>query len=91
MAKRRMSLDEFEPAAPSVRIVEDDRPSSQAAKPAGSDKVAEQEPADLLKLKSFRLPAAMVKRLAVLKAETGRTEQELAAEAFDLLFSKLES
>lgn len=89
MAKRRMSLDEFEPAAPSVRIVEDDRPSSRSAKPAGSGQ--EPEPADPLKLKSFRLPAAMVKRLAVLKAETGRTEQELAAEAFELLFSKMES
>ena len=91
MAKRRMSLDEFEPAAPSVRIVEDDRPSSQSAKPVGAAGDAKPEPEDALKLKSFRLPAAMVKRLAVLKAETGRTEQELAAEAFDLLFSKLKS
>ena len=86
-----MSLDEFEPAAPSVRIVEDDRPSSRAETPVVSGKQAKPSEADLLKLKSFRLPAPMVKRLAVLKAETGRTEQELAAEAFELLFSKLES
>lgn len=87
MAKRRMSLDEFEPAAPSVRIVEDDRPSSRRATGPGKEEAL----ADPLKLKSFRLPASIVKRLAMLKAETGQTEQELAAKAFGLLFDKMES
>lgn len=86
MAKQRTSLDEFEPAAPSVRLVEDDRPSRRVAVPAGS---AGGTPGGGLKLKSFRLPASTVKRLAVSKAETGRSEQDLAAEAFDLLFEKL--
>ena len=87
MPKKRTSLDEFEPAPPSVRLVEDDRPSSRP-RPAGRQ--PDGPPPDL-KLKSFRLPAAAVKRLALLKAETGRTEQDLAAEAFQLLFDKLES
>lgn len=89
MAKKKMSLDEFEPAPPSVRLVEDDRPSSRTP-PGEADRRAETASLDL-KLKSFRLPTSIVKRLALLKAETGRTEQDLAAEAFDLLFSKLES
>lgn len=83
MAKRKGSLDEFQPAAPTVRLVEDDRPSSK-----GKQSAPESED---LKLKSFRLPAETIKRLALLKVETGRTEQDLAAEAFALLFNKLES
>lgn len=90
MAKRRTSLDEFEPAAPSVRLVEDDRPSRRAQRGEGGGLPADaMPPDDTLRLKSFRLPARLVKRLAVLKAETGRTEQDLAAEAFELLLGKL--
>lgn len=85
MAKRRTSLDEFEPAAPSVRLVEDDRPSRLSPPPAAGSA------AEVLRLKSFRLPASTVKRLAVFKAETGRSEQDLAAEAFGLLFDKLDN
>jgi hypothetical protein len=83
MPKKRTSLDEFEPAPPSVRLVEDDRPSRRSPAPAPATPP--------LKLKSFRLPPEVVKRLALLKVETGRTEQDLAAEAFELLFDKLDS
>ena len=89
---KKTTLSEFEPPAPSVRLVEDDRPSRRAGNAAKTDRDGTGRANDVaLKLKSFRLPADLVKRLAMLKAETGRTEQDLAAEAFTLLFEKMES
>ena len=61
------------------------KPSATALKPTKAAPVTSRRGGDR-KLKGFRLRKEAAKQLAMLKIETGKDEQDLLAEAVNLLF-----